>query len=141
MKKAFAAISMLGVLMLVAAVAVAGTMNITWFVNSPPDQNRFVTWVTLKNVTASELTVTLDYYDNDDWTTIATSPTVVLAPGETTAINSANQWQDTVNNTNMGSIVVHWPLADGNEKSEVQGYVNILNNTSGYSTGVMFIYP
>ena len=142
MKKAFAGITMLCVLMLVASVAVAQTINISWFVNTgATGQDGFNTWVVFKNVSSQTFTLTIYYYDDDNWGAVATSPTVVLAPGEVSAHGTRFFWTDTVNGTNQGSLVVTWNGTPGNEQNEIQGYVNILNNALGYSTGVMFIYP
>ncbi len=58
-----------------------------------------------------------------------------------TCVPFASLFDDPGKRDRQSTLIVTWPTATGNEQNEIQGYVNILNNSRGYSTGVMFVYP
>ncbi len=136
-------------LLLAASMAfgvVGNTINFPWFVNDFPGTQATLedTWVTVKNVTDETFTVTVDYYDDSDYTTIATSDTIYLTPGAAYAYYTGKAARDFSmnNNADRGSLVLRWPSPyDSSEaRSEVQGYGAIFYWHIGMAIGITFIY-
>ena len=156
MKKLIISSTMLGALVLVAAMAygAGNTLAIPWFVNDPNGvfTSNYDTWITLKNVTNRTITLTLDYYDNGDYTQIATTDTVVVPSQGVGAIYTGKPAysQDLPfigtgfrmgTNCDMGSINVRWPDPDTKfAREEITGYVGIENFDAGTGLGINFTY-
>ena len=83
MKKIALISAMALTLMLAAGIAFGSfTIYVPWFINDNGGvyQSSYDTWLTFRNVTSGTVLVTLDFYDNSDYLTIATTVTVELDP-------------------------------------------------------------
>ena len=155
MKKLIIASTMVAYLVVSAAVAfgVGQTIAIAWFVN---DFNGvffsdFDTWLTLKNVTGDYITLTLDYYDDSNFLTIATTDTVVVAPQGVSAYytGKAAYNQDFTfigdgfnmgNAADRGSINIRFPDQGLPGANVIQGYQGISDYVSQQGLGLNLQY-
>ena len=102
MKKIALFSGMVLTLMLAAGVVFGEfTIFIPWFVNDATGtyESNYDTWITYRNVTNSTITVTMDFYDNDEWGVIATTVTVELVPLATTTFYSGELAGATADNS------------------------------------------
>ena len=127
------------------AFGVGETINIPWFVN---DINGIQaayedTWITAKNVTDFTFTLTVDYYDNSDYLTIATSDTMLLVPGAVVPIYTGKPayTYNMKDNCDRGSLVMRWPnQTPGDAQAELQGYMSLISWNNGNAQGINFVY-
>lgn len=132
------------------------TLPISWYVNDAggiffQDED---TWLTLKNNSSSTVTLTLDFYDNDAPTVIATTDTVVIGPkaakayytgapsfgGEATILG-----QPAFNmgaGADRGSIEIRFnaPGGETSARQVITGYQTIDIYSVGSSYGINFVY-
>ena len=150
MKKYVVFFSMVGLLAYAASMSFGAgkTIAVPWFVN---DFNGvmgfdFDTWFSVKNITNSTVALTVDYYDNSDYLTIATSETVVLAAGGVYPCYTGKPAQARPAgygmgpNCDRGSAIIRWPDQGGADRTQMQGFIQMIQVTLGAISGVNFDY-
>jgi len=162
--KKFLVLSTMAVALVVAAsLAFAGTIFIPWFINDDftgtygePGQG-YDTWFVIKNVNATDtLTIYIEYYDNSDYLTVATTQSGTFLPKDVKAVYTGNVagsgftddfggvGYNMGTNCDKGSIVIYWADTGNPAKEDVQGYEGIEQYTGtwviGGSMAVSFIY-
>ena len=149
MKNLLVLLGMVGLLAFTASMAfgTGATIAVPWYVNDFGGEmgSDWDTWLVCKNVWSAPITLTVDYYDNSDYTTIATSETVLLASGAVNSLYTGTPANCTFGycmgkNADRGSIILRWPTPSGNAKAEMQGFVNLLDLFNGTAAGVNFLY-
>lgn len=158
MKKLLVLSTMISSLVLAAAVAFGAgqlTLPIAWYVNDANGEFRVGddTWFVLKNNANDFVTLTLDYYDDSDVTSIATTDTVVLDP-QGFGFVYTGQVATSINYSfvgpgyglgaggDRGSVIIRWDNTTGATKARqvITGYQTIENFDAGSSFGINFSY-
>lgn len=135
-------------MVLSAGIAISAELNIfvPWFVNDPYgiQKSLFDTWIQLKNVTDSTITMNIDYYDDSNYFVVATTDTITLVPGAGEAYYTGvmSYTYSMLGNADRGSINCRWEeITPGSEaKDEILGYLSYNNWSGGFGLGINFVY-
>lgn len=153
MKKVLITLSMVGLLAYAASMSFGAgqTIQVPWFFNDENGVMGFFwdTWFSCKNLTYNTFALTVDYYDDSDYLTIATSETVLLVPGGVypvytgkPAMAKAQGGYGMGPNCDRGSAVIRWPDQPGygGARGQVQGYIQFVAIDLGAISGINFEY-
>ena len=146
MKKFTIATALVLSLAVVWGVAFAAECSVTvaWFVNDANglQASDFDSWVTLKNTAAYDTTLYLDYYDDGDYSVVATTDTLemITQAGKAYYTGTAARDYGMGDLAERGTLNVRWSdcAATADSATDMLGYVTVINWNAGYAFATNF---
>jgi hypothetical protein len=111
---------------------------VPWYINDFQGIQRsdYDSWLQLKNITDTEITYYIDYFDNSNFLLVATTDTLTIVPQGGTAYYTgrASLTFGMGANADKGSMNIRWdPVTSGNtNRQETRGYFNFIYWGGGY---------
>ena len=116
---------------------------VPWFINDNTGVmgTGYDTWVQVKNITDDTITFYVDYYDDDDFTTVATTDTFVLVTQASEAYYTGKAARDYSMGTagQKGTMNIRWDTVAGtNPPDDMRGYISVIKWGDGFSFATNF---